>query len=300
MRRLFYFAGKGFRSVRDSPGISLLTAGTVGATLFVAGLYVMALQNLEGLALIWGRTATLTAYIDDAVPPEGREPLRARLEAFEQVEHAVLVSPIEALERFKARGASAAALVEGVSEEILPASIELQLEGGFADLTAVEKLALQTRELPGVTDVDYGQQELERLQTLLDLLRMGGLIAGILIAIATAFIVSNTIRLTVYARRDEIIILRLVGATNGFIRTPYLFEGLIWGLAGGGASALMMWLADVSLAPQISIAVANVVGGLNIHLFNLEVAGILVVAGVFLGVFGSGLAVGRFIDQETS
>jgi cell division transport system permease protein len=298
LRRLTYFARKALGSVRGAPAISLLTAGTIGATLLMAGLYVLALQNLEGLALIWGRTATLTAYVDDAVPAAECESLRRNLEALPAVETAVLVTPRQALQRFKARGPAAAALVEGVTEEVLPASVELQLTGGFADLVAVEQLAHEIGRIAGIRGVDYGQREFERLQALIELLRIGGLVAGLLLAVATAFIVSNTIRLTVYARRDEIAILRLVGATAWFVRTPFLFEGILWGAAGGLLAVALLFAAEITLAPQISVAIADVIGGLNIHLFSAEVAVSILAAGVVLGSVGSAVAVGRFLDVE--
>ena len=130
------------------------------------------------------------------------------------------------------------------------------------------------------------------------MLRYGGVGAGILILLATAFIVSNTIRLTVYARRDEIGILRLVGATRWFVRMPFLIEGGLWGLAGGGLAVLLMWLGHVLLAERLSLAIADVVGGLNVILFNPIVALAALSAGLGLGVFGSAFAVGRFLDVE--
>ncbi len=298
MPRLLYFAGKALASVRASPGVSLLTAATISAALVLAGLYAMAVQNMEGLALVWGRTATLAAYVSDETPQSEWSTLRGQLEALDEVERAVLVTPMEAIERFKARGPAAAALVDGVAENVLPASIELHLRGGFADLKAVEALAARIRALPGVTDVDYGQQEFERLAALIDILRYGGLAAGLLVLIATAFIVANTIRLTVYARRDEISILRLVGATRWFVRTPFLIEGGLWGLAAGLFSMALLALADWLVAPRITAAVADVVGGLDVHLYEGSVAVGLVAAGVGLGVAGSALAVGRFLDVD--
>jgi cell division transport system permease protein len=300
LRRLGYFLGKALGSVRESPGISVLTSATISAALVVVGLYVMALQNLEGLALIWGRTATLSAYVDDAVPAEAHETLRRRIERLDGVERATVIKPAEALERFAARGPQAAALVAGVAEEVLPAQVEIDLEGGFADLRAVEALASNVRRVAGVTDVDYGQEEFERLAALLDLLRWGGLFAGLLIALATAFIISNTIRLTVYARRDEISILTLVGATRWFVRTPFLFEGALWGLGGGLGAAVLLFIADLTLAPRVSLAIADVVGGLNVHLFTPSVGLGMLIVGVLLGILGSALAVGRFLDVEAA
>ena len=298
MRRLLYFINQAIASLRGSLGISLLTAGTIAATLLVAAMYAMALQNLENLAMIWGRTATLSAYLNEDVAPEAGEEVRKNVAALPAVAHATLVSPREALERFRARGREAAALVADVSEDALPPSIEVDLKPGFADLQAVEALARAVAAVPGIDSVDYGQQEFDRLRALLEVLRYGGLGAGLLILLATAFIVSNTIRLTVYARRDEIGILRLVGATRWFVRMPFLIEGGLWGLAGGGLAALLMWLGHLLLAERLSIAIADVVGGLNVSLFNPTVAGAVLVAGFGLGVFGSAFAVGRFLDLE--
>jgi cell division transport system permease protein len=259
----------------------------------------MAVENLESLALVWGRSATLTAYIDDRLEPEAWPPLRERLAGFDSVARAELVTPVQALERFRARGPKAAALVEGVVPEVLPASIELHLEAGFTDLAMVEAVAREVHDIPGIADVDYGQEEFERLGALLAVLRWGGLAAGLLIALATAFIVSNTIRLTVYARREEISIQRLVGATAWFIRMPFLIEGAVWGLVGGVAGAGLLWLADLLAAPRLTQAVVDVVGGLDVRLFALDVGLGMILAGTALGVGGSFLAVRRFLDLES-
>ncbi|MBI5510879.1 MAG: hypothetical protein HY903_19130 [Deltaproteobacteria bacterium] len=298
MRRLFYFAGQALSSIRGSLGISALTAATIAAALLVSGFYAMALQNLENLALVWGRTATLAAYLDDSLPQSEWEETRAAVAGLPPVAKATLVLPAEALARFAARGPEARALVADVSADLLPAAIEVDLRAGFADLAVVERLAKELAALFGVSSVDYGQQEFERLRALLEVLRYGGLGAGILLLLATAFIVSNTIRLTVYARKDEIGILRLVGATRWFVRVPFLMEGAVWGLAGGGLAAATMWLAHLSFAARLSVAIAAVVGGLNVSLFDPTVAALVLGAGFGLGVLGSAFAVGRFLDVE--
>lgn len=300
LRRILYSAEKAVASLRASPGLSLLTSGTVAATLAVLGGYTMAVQNLESLALVWGRSATITAYIDDAQTEEAWPALQARLTAFDSISKAELVTPIQALERFRARGPQAAALVEGVAPDILAASIEIHLEGGFTDLRMVEAVAQEVHAVEGIAGVDYGQQEFDRLAALLAVLRYGGIGAGLLIALATAFIVSNTIRLTVYARRDEISIQRLVGATAWFVRTPFLIEGAFWGLTGGVAGAGLLWLADWLVAPHLTLAVVDVVGGLDIRLFSFDVAIGMVAGGVALGIGGSFLAVRRFLDLEST
>ncbi|HET6346911.1 MAG TPA: permease-like cell division protein FtsX, partial [Myxococcota bacterium] len=228
IRRLAYFSRTALSALRRSPWVSVLCAGTIGVALLLVGTYAMMLQNLEGLTRVWGRAGNVSCYIAATVPKDRWDGVRRNLAALPGVERAQLVTPAEALARFRARGTDAATLVEGVSEDILPAAVELSVQGGFTDLKAVGALAGAARAVSGVEAVDFGEEEFSRLAGLIELLRYGGGVAGAFLAVATAFLVANTIRLTVYARRDEIAILRLVGATHGFIRVPFLMEGALW------------------------------------------------------------------------
>ncbi len=298
MLRLRYTLETTTAAVREAPGLSLLTVLTIGAALVVLGGYVSGLQNLENLALTWGRAATLSAYLDDHLDSERWAAIRDEMATLKEVERARLLTPERALEEFRAQGPEAAALVEGIEPGILPPSVEIDLRPTFADLGDVERVAGEVRAIAGVAEVDYGREEFERLQALLELLRMIGIIAGLFVVAATAFIISNTIRLTVFARRDEIRILSLVGATSGFIRAPFLLEGAIWGLGGGVVAASTLFFADAFVAPRVSEAVAEVLGGLEVSLFNPTIGLSVVGTGVVLGVLGSSLAVTRFLLDE--
>lgn len=300
MGRLLYFAEQALDSIRGAPGMSLLTSGTIAAALVVLGTYVMALQNLEQVALLWGRSSLVIGYIDDKLDEAKWEGVRKQLESLDAVQTALLQTPKQALDNFKSRGPQAEALVQGVAEDLLPASVHMSLHAGFADLAKVETVSQEVAATPGIVDVDYGREEFDRLAALLDLLRAGGAIAGLLMALATALIVSNVVRLAVYARREEIAILRLVGGTAWFIRTPFLMEGACWGLAGGVLGTLALFAADRFAAPRISAAVDEILGGLQVRLFGIELGFGLVVAGVVLGALGSALAVRRFLEEDES
>lgn len=297
-RRPLYFVRKAFASVREAPALTLLAVSTVAASLVVVGLYVMALQNLERLTLVWGRNASVAAYLADDHPPAAHENLRQQILALPGVSGAVVVTPEAALERFRARGPEAAALVEGVTPTILPVSIELTLTTGFADLDAVTRLANKVKTLEGIAEVDFGQTELERLGALLDVLRYGGLGFGVLVALVTAFIVSNTIRLTVYARRDEIAVLRLVGATPWFVRMPFVIEGAVWGAGGAAIALAVLALADQTLAARLDLALRDLLGGLHVRLISSGLLMLLPALGIGTGAVGSMLAVRRFLEDE--
>ena len=113
-------------------------------------------------------------------------------------------------------------------------------------------------------------------------------------------IVANTIRLNVYTHRDEISILKLVGATHWFIRLPFILEGAFWGLTGGLLASAMLWLLQYTVAPELTLQFADALSGMEVTLFSFSTVIALIGAGFLLGTFGSAMAVRRFLDQEAS
>lgn len=293
--RFRYFLNKALLSLKKSPGITMLTSLTIALTLLVVGSYVLILQNLEQTSLLWGRTASITAYLHDELRQSDWTLIRDQIENLDGVQTATLITPQQALDTFIERGPQAAQLVEGINSEILPASIALKLDGSFVSLAKTEQIAQIIQEYPTIQSVDYGREEFLQLQKFITVLRYAGILAGCFLALATVLIISNTIRLTIYARRDEIVILQLVGATSNFVRAPFLIEGCIWGLAAGGLSWLLFWLAQLTLVPHLLVWGSQVLGGASFHLYDPLLCFSLLVIGFFLGGIGSTLAVNRFL-----
>jgi cell division transport system permease protein len=298
MANLRYFVGQTFSALKRSAWSSLLTSSTICLALLIPAFYVTTLQNLESLTLVWGRSANIVVVLADGLSPEAQDTLDAELSTLPGVSKTHPVSPEEALTRFKARGPKAAELVEGVSPDILPSTIEITLATGFAELKAIENLAAQIQTMSNINEVDYGQGEFAQLENLVAGLRYGGVGIGLLIFLATSLIVANTIRLNVYAHRDEISILRLVGATHWFIRLPFILEGAFWGLTGGLLASALLWASQQLVAPQLSLLFADTLSGMDIVLFSTSTAFTLVATGLVLGTFGSAMAVRRFLDAD--
>ena len=298
MANLRYFVGQTFSALKRSAWSSLLTSSTICLSLLIPAFYVTTLQNLESLTLVWGRSANIVVVLADDLNPEAQTNLNDDLQALPGVSKIHPVTPEEALTRFKARGPEAAELVEGVSPDILPNTIEITLDTGFAKLEAIEALAAQIQTMANIAEVDYGQDEFQELENLVAGLRYGGVGIGILIFLATSLIVANTIRLNVYAHRDEISILRLVGATNWFIRLPFVLEGAFWGITGGLLASALLWATQQLVAPQISELFADTLSGMDIVMYSTSTALTLILTGLILGTFGSAMAVRRFLDSD--
>lgn len=298
--RINYFLQKASAAMRQAPALCAMTTLTVAAALVVLGLYGMALTNMEGLARIWGQAGRISCYIEDQRTQAEWEHAQERLAALPGVLTAQLLTPEQALARFRDRGPEAAALVEGVGGDVLQPVVEITVQGGFADMQAVTALAQSAAAVPHVAQVDYGGEEFARFGSVVRMLRIGGLMLMAGVAVATALIVANTIRLAVYAQRDEIIILRLVGATHTFIALPFLLQGLAWGLGGGILGAAVLWASDAMVAEHLATILADITAGLPVRLFSARMALMQCAFGAALGGVTSFWAVYRTRDVELS
>ncbi|MCF8063508.1 MAG: ABC transporter permease, partial [Deltaproteobacteria bacterium] len=178
----------------------------------------------------------------------------------------------------------------------LPASFELVFkEAEFRDL-APEAVKDELESLPGVGEVQYSEQWIERFEGILTVIQAGGFIIGGLLCLAVLFITTNTIKLTIYARRDELEIYKLVGATDRFIKAPFLLEGAIQGFAGGAGALICLYGAYrlVSLKPLYASGFPI----LKVVFLPPEIALGLVILSLVLGFTGGLIAVGRFFNPE--
>lgn len=263
-----------------------------GLGLFALGVFATVVLNFqrltEGLGHEVGAVAFLTA--EDA----GRaEETRARIALLHGVGSARLVTPEEAMDRVKRSLGETGALLEGSAGVGLPWIVEVA-----ADVSAGVDLAVMlesVRKVEGVDEVMHPSGDVERIEAILRLMEGAGLFLAVLIALVVVVVVSNTVKLTLFARREEIAIMKLVGATDGFVKVPFLFEGLVQGLGGALLSLLGLLLVHATVAGLIEVAVGNALGTFTLEPLPLGAAVWIVLAGAVLGVFGAAVSIGRFL-----
>lgn len=298
LSQLVYFLQTALGAIKRAPSMALLSALSVSMVLVMMGTWAMAVYNLERLTLVWGRAASLSCALEPSLEPASYQSIVAQIARLDGIKEVTLVTPQAALARFAARSAEAQALVDGVDPSILPASLEMRLEAGSVEIGHLQALADKIGGIAGVASIDFGAEVMGRLRRLVHLLRWGGVGIGALLAGATVFLLSNTIRLTVYARRDEIVILRLVGATPSFVRTPFLLEGALWGLGGGVMASGGLYGLHGLVALRLSRLLSALTGGYELSLYRPSMAVSLACAGMVLGASCSALALRRFLDAE--
>ncbi len=288
--QLNYFVRTSLRGLRSSPVTSAAAVATIGVSLVLVGTFALLLWNMEGLLNRFGDALFVTAYLEDGLPVEDRKALVELVATVEGVERVRVVSQREALERFQASVGLGSALLEGLAENPLPASLEITLLAERRSTEGLRVVVESVDGLPGISELASGQDWVEGYLRAVALVRAVGMGLGLILALATVLIVANTIRLAVLARRDEIEILTLVGASRVFVATPFLIEGLVQGAAGGVAAVAVLLGLFRLVLPGFEFGLEFLLGGVAPRFFSVAEAAALVGGGAGLGLFGSAAA----------
>jgi cell division transport system permease protein len=287
---LLYFGRAAARGLRNSPVTTAVAVATIGVSLVLVGAFQLLLRNMEELLDEFGDDLQVTAYLEDGLTADARRELEALILTVEGVDGVRAVSKAEALERFRAGVGAGAALLEGLDGNPLPASLEIQLVAERRSPAGLRTVVESVRGLPGIADLASGQDWVEGYLRAIAVVRGIGIGLGIILAIATLLIVTNTIRLAVFARRDELEILWLVGGSRSFMNTPFLVEGFLQGAAGGAIAVALLYAIFLTILPGFEFGLELVLGAAP-RFFTPSEALWLIAQGAGLGFLGSVLAV---------
>lgn len=287
-----YILADSLRSVRANMVSAVFTALTLGFSLAILALFAIVFVNLNTLVAGLGDKTVIVAYVKDSALAAGPERLKAEALSLPGVSAVEFISKEAALSELKSGFSGHEGIFEGVDANPLPASMEIRLKDSFKDPAKVTGAVEKLKAMGWVEEVQYSAEWVERFSAFLRFVELGASVIGVFLGAAVLFIISNTIRLTVYARKDEIEIMRLVGASDIFIKAPFFIEGAIQGFAGGLIALLILGGASLMLSSGMPAYLAFVVVS---PLSAVALFLILVSAGVFMGVVGSLISMGRFL-----
>ena len=267
---------------RRAPLMSALGIATIAFSLFALGLFGLVALNLrQALGRVEARVE-VRAFAVDSTPPAV---LAAAAEVVRRYPEVATVSIVTSEEALAQARRELGEFRDVFDAALLPASLDVQLREGRRDPASVRAVVSRIRALPFVDDVRYGEEWVRKLHRLRTVATAAGIALGVAFAVAAMIIVGATIRMAVLARAREIELLRLVGATDAFVRLPFLLEGALKGLAGGALALLLTWFAH-SLVSRYVVATA---------FFPAHVVALGVLAGAMLGLLGSAVSVGRHL-----
>lgn len=240
MRRLWYLLGEALAGIRSNRNNVLIGVVTTAFTIASFGVFFLLYLNVSGVLGSFRDDIKIIVYLkEDLTNPDSRALLQ-QLESEPAVGSLSHISRKDALEEFHRQFPSESSLLEAMGENPLPASVTVTMASGFQSPDSVNAFVSNVKKLPGVEFVRYNRDWIDTLSLVVRYLEFAAIVVGGILALATVTIVSNTIRLSFYTRKAEIEILRLIGATTSFIAIPYIVEGALLGLLGGGLSLLVL------------------------------------------------------------
>jgi cell division transport system permease protein len=284
---LGFFLVEAFKNLRLNLLMSVTAVTTTAVCILILGMSMLVNAHVEGIVRNVGQDVAITAFFPEDIGQERIDEVVSSVEGYPEVNESVYVSKEEALEKFRETFAEQPDIAGSISSDVLPASIEIQLNNSSDSNAVADRLRAE-----GFQDdeIRYPQQTVDRLNQITGYLIWGLRGATALFFVASVLLIFNTIRLSIFARRKEIEVMKLVGASDSFVRTPFVLEGLVQGLIGAlPAALLVVWMNSLFVGwaqenlPFFPIS-SGAVNALIILLFLLFVGALVGVAGSFFSV----------------
>ena len=286
-----YIIQEVLHSLRRNSLMAFASVGTVAVSLFILGMFLILVLNLNRMTSELESQVEISVYINDETSDDDVDRLEDRIYSMPSVESVTFISRAKAMERFGERLGDQKFLLDALGESNpLPRSFEVRVTRPDTVKTTAEEIS----EMRGVETTKYGQDVVQHLFDMTRLIRLFGGALMFVLALATLFIISNTIRLTVFARRKEIAIMKYVGATDWFIRWPFLLEGITLGGLGGIVSALFLRVAYRMVTAKIYETLTFfplIPENPLLHFVSLAI----IACGMGIGALGSTISLKRFL-----
>ena len=275
--------------------LNAVTIITIGLSILIASAFVLFFMNANDIINSWKQGLRIMVYIKPGVDEKGLSELKQKIQSLPQVQTFTYIPKDEALNRLKQQMRRQSSLFDHLKENPLPDAFELQVLPPANHLEDIERIAEKIEALKSVDEVEYGQRWLGQFSHIVHLFRLAGYTLAGLFFMAALFIVANTSRLILYSRREEIEVMRLVGATDGFIKAPFYIQGVIQGAVGGlgGLAALLVTFIVVS---------SNIGYGLTTHMAGVRFLSPLLSIGIvfcsmLVGWLGCYLSLKQFLKS---
>ncbi len=287
------FFQKAIHDIRTNSFLNAVTMVTIGLSVLIVSAFTLFTVNAGDMMRDWEKGVQVMAYLAPDTQEDVRLEIKKDLLSIPGVANARFISSVEALNQLQVQMKRQASILNGLDKNPLPAAFEIRMATAARNLHQVEDLARRIEAVEGVAEVEYGQQWLGRFIDIFNLLRLTGYAVGGIFFMAAVFIVANTIRLMLYSRQTEIEIMRLVGATDGFIKAPFYIEGLIQGACGGIMGVAALFLAYFLVASNIQQDFSSNL--LTIRFLPPTIFLSIILCSMFVGWLGCYLSLKQFL-----
>lgn len=287
------FYRRAIKDIQENRFLTAITVVTIALSILIASAFALFFVNAGDVLNLWQKGIRMMVYLKPKISEAERLDIKFRLQSIAGVQEALYISKDEAMNRLKSQMQHHSALLENLKENPLPEAFEVSLQPSTHNSEELRFLAERLQSLTGVAEVEYGQQWIQRFSNIINLFSIAGYAIGALFFMATLFIVANTIRLVLYSRRDEIEIMRLVGATDRFIKIPFYLEGMIQGGAGTVIGLGLLYAGYFTLSTHFEPTIAS--GMIALRFFSAGMCAAVVLGGTIIGWLGCWVSLKQFL-----
>jgi cell division transport system permease protein len=284
---------RALQDIRQNRLLNIVTISTIALSILIVSAALLFFLNTSEMLEVWRSGIRIMVYLEDDVDQAQRHAIENQIGKLYGVQTARFISKQAALDQLRDQMQRQAAILDGLGHNPLPDAFEVQMIPTAHSWDNAEDLAQRLEAIAGVADVEYGQRWVERFVALFNLFRLTSYAMGGLFFIASVFIVGNTVRLILYSRREEVEIMRLVGATERFILTPFYFQSMIQGAAGGIVG--LVALSIMFMLIHSKIQAVSVTGLVSIEFLSPGQMAAIVGASTLVGWLGCHLSLKQYL-----
>ena len=288
---LSYFWGETFRSLFRNRFMAIASVLTVTLSMFILGVFLSAVLNINHMASYLENQVEMTVYLKDGLTTDQVMGIGKYLKAQPGMKEIKFTNKDQAMKDFRERMGDQQGLLDAINGNPLPASYQMSFQTPEQLKTAAEVVA----KYQGVETVQYGKDIIEQLYKVAQVIRLSGIVLFLFLAPAELFLTSHTILLTYFARITQIQIMKYVGASNGFIRWPFLFEGMVIGFLGSGFASLILWEGYKTVVSEMAAAGLVFIPMIPLWPFMGYTTLIILAAGIVIGVMGSAISLRKYM-----
>jgi len=294
-RSLYFMLARAIKNMRRNLFPNVTTVGVITISVLIFSAFSLIAFNLASFLKIWEDKIEVIGYLKRKTPAGEVEALLEKIRQMDGVDSVKYVSPSDAMAFMETHLGGQKNLLEGIQPTVLPPSLEVRLKKEYRNSAKIGEVVSQMNLLPQVEEIQYGREWVEMFSSLVRVFRLTQWVLGGLLLLAMAFIISNTLQLTISSRREEIEIMQLVGASPSFIQIPFYIEGMIQGLLGAGLALIFLFLLQKVVLLYLPFSIKDWFARIPILFLPLKTLIGILMGGMVLGFLGSFMASVRFL-----
>ena len=275
-----------------------MSVATISIAFTVLGLFFLLFVNLSSLLATWDKHVQLIVFLDNDISISSKNKLEEKFKLNKKIKSFIFVSRSQAWESFRNTFSEKSKFIMSVDSNPLPASYELKFINESERLVNIRDFNAVLKKMDGVESLEYGEKWISRFENFILFFRIFIISFGLVLFFAMILIVSNTIKISIYTRKDELDLMLLLGARNQFIKAPLVMEGILQGIVGVVISLVVVKLIHAYLDIQFNGTLSSVFRGIEFQYLTNNLVLSMFCAGIFVGTFGSLVSVNQFLSRR--